>query len=729
MLQNVFNILLIVLGFGILIFVHELGHFIAAKWAGIRTEAFAVGMGPVAISWRKGVGLRFGSTAPDYEKRVREHLMKERGIGGDVKQDDAAIGDLPRADFYRIGDSIGLGETEYSLRWLPIGGFVKMLGQEDANPSAVSDDPRSYNMRPIGKRMIVVSAGVIMNLILAVVLFVVAFVIGVRFEAPVVGDISPVLPAGRTAAVNAAEAGVTSVGLQPGDRVLSIDGDAAKTFADLQIASAMSRPGSTLSLVVERSGVDRPLTFLLQPEKDPTTGLLSIGVAPGASTTLSSERDGADIVAQLLERGGLTAAGVKPGMTVVSVNGQEVAAFGQLMQAAHESNGEALRTQWTSIDDDGRRGSMIDATLPVLPEMEEYRQREASGDGGLIGFTPLTRFERAAEGSPNAGIIKPGDVLVKIADVTFPRRSQLFETLQKHRRQDIPIVVLRDGRETPLTCHVNRDGQLRVEISPADDMLITAQPVKNISRYRRDEDEPGKIEDLTTPAGRAGLFATGGTRIVEIDGSTVETWRDMRSALMAATQSAAEANERASVELVVQHPIAGSPRETVTVELTADEVTLLHDLKWVIDLPSYVFEPIYTVRKGSPLQAISMGFEETHKLVMMTYLTIDRLVRGSVGVDQLRGPVGIVHIGAKVADRGFTYLLFFLAMISVNLAVINFLPLPIVDGGLFLFLIYEKFKGRPPSLAFQNAATIVGLVIIGTTFIVTFYNDVLRLIG
>jgi regulator of sigma E protease len=122
-----------------------------------------------------------------------------------------------------------------------------------------------------------------------------------------------------------------------------------------------------------------------------------------------------------------------------------------------------------------------------------------------------------------------------------------------------------------------------------------------------------------------------------------------------------------------------------------------------------------------------MGFEETHKMVMMTYLTIDRLIRRSVGVDQLRGPVGIVHIGSKVADRGFTYLIFFLAMISVNLAVINFLPLPIVDGGLFLFLLYEKFKGRPPSIAFQNAATVVGLMIIGTLFVVTFYNDVVRL--
>jgi regulator of sigma E protease len=122
-----------------------------------------------------------------------------------------------------------------------------------------------------------------------------------------------------------------------------------------------------------------------------------------------------------------------------------------------------------------------------------------------------------------------------------------------------------------------------------------------------------------------------------------------------------------------------------------------------------------------------MGLQETHKLVLMTYLTIDRLFRGSVGVEQLRGPLGIVHMGSQIADSGITYLVFFLAMISVNLAVINFLPLPIVDGGLFLFLIYEKIKGRPPSVAFQNAATIVGLCLIGTILLVVTWHDVLRL--
>ena len=185
------------------------------------------------------------------------------------------------------------------------------------------------------------------------------------------------------------------------------------------------------------------------------------------------------------------------------------------------------------------------------------------------------------------------------------------------------------------------------------------------------------------------------------------------------------------MRLEVTPPTPEQEQEEVAVTMSPADVKQLHALGWSVELPSSLFTPIQVTLNagGNPLKAITMGLAETRKLVTMTYLTIDRLIRGSVGVDQLRGPVGIIHIGTKVADRGFMYTMFFLGMISVNLAVINFLPIPIVDGGLFLFLVYEKFKGRPPSLAFQNAATLVGLFLIGTLFIVTFYNDVLRLLN
>ena len=74
-------------------------------------------------------------------------------------------------------------------------------------------------------------------------------------------------------------------------------------------------------------------------------------------------------------------------------------------------------------------------------------------------------------------------------------------------------------------------------------------------------------------------------------------------------------------------------------------------------------------------------------------------------------------------------MLFFLGLISVNLAVINFLPIPIVAGGLMLFLIVEKLKGSPVSARIQTAAFIVGIVLIGSIFLLTLYYDAGRILG
>lgn len=220
MFDSILDILIIIFGFGVLIFFHELGHFLAAKWAGIRAEAFAVGMGPVMFAYRRGIGIRPGSTERSVLREVENHL---RANGDSLEA--AANDDERRTKAYRTMDALGIGETEYSLRWLPIGGFVKMLGQEDANPQATSDLPGSYQNTPIGKRMIVVSAGVIANVILAVVFFMWAFLAGVPMEAPIVGRTIPGMPAATATAVNAAEVGVQNSGLQPGDRIASIDGD------------------------------------------------------------------------------------------------------------------------------------------------------------------------------------------------------------------------------------------------------------------------------------------------------------------------------------------------------------------------------------------------------------------------------------------------------------------------------------------------------------------------
>jgi regulator of sigma E protease len=123
-----------------------------------------------------------------------------------------------------------------------------------------------------------------------------------------------------------------------------------------------------------------------------------------------------------------------------------------------------------------------------------------------------------------------------------------------------------------------------------------------------------------------------------------------------------------------------------------------------------------------------IGFDKTGQFIQQTYITLLRLIQGTIKPSHLRGPVGIVDEGAKVAAQGFAYYLFFLGLISVNLAVINFLPIPIVDGGLMVFLMIEKIKGSPASPKVQTAAMLVGLVLIAVVFLYVTYQDIARIV-
>ncbi|MHC4080424.1 MAG: site-2 protease family protein [Planctomycetota bacterium] len=712
MLDNIANFALIVLGFGALIFFHELGHFLAAKWAGIRTEVFAVGMGTPVFSWRKGIGAAWGST---HRKVVARTGKSAREL---------SLEELER---------LGLGATEYSLRWLPIGGFVKMLGQDDIDPKAVSTEPGSYNTCPIGKRMVVVSAGVIANVILAIVLFIWAFMAGVRSEMPVVGDTVVTMPASSARAVNADALGVSEVGLRPGDLVTHINGKPTRTFVDIQIATAMAKPDERLALKVERRGLAEPLEFRIQPEKDPVTGLLGIGIRPGRSSRLFAGDD-AEAVGVLLAEIGLAQCGVEPGMKMISAGGSPIETFEQLQEHVVASDGRALPTVWAATDEHGRAmGAEIACALPVSPTYEILRYAAAIPDVeqnveiGLLGLSPLVRIVEVNSGRrDNVDVLQAGDVILRAGAVDGPRMAQLRAELAQRKGGEIDLVVLRDGVEKKLTARVNRKGVLNIAIDLALFLPLIAEPMNELATAIGPD---GASETVKTPV--ADLMLMGRSRIDAVGDTPVLNWRTFREALRAHTLAAAEAGTGADLSLTVTHPTPGKEQETRTLTLTAGDVEALHALSWTSDLPSGAFEPIYTTLTagGNPLRAAVMGFQETHKAIMMTYLTLDRLVRGTVGVEQIRGPVGIVDIGTKFAGRGVTYLVFFLGIISVNLAVINFLPIPIVDGGLFLFLVYEKLRGRPPSLAFQNAATIIGVTLIATILLVVTWNDLVRLVG
>ena len=705
------NVLLIMLGFGMLIFVHELGHFLAAKWAGIRTEGFSIGFGPPICTWRKGIGFRMGSTAPAVLERTGQQATQ-------LRDDELA--------------SHGIGETEYALRWLPLGGFVKMLGQDDVDPSATSTSPRSFNRTPIGRRMIVISAGVVMNLLFAAVLFIIAFTAGVRFEAPVIGQVSPGSPAATAVASNGADLQVQQIGFKSGDRILAIDDVAVTTFGDVQIATAMGRPDQQLHITVERSNVDEPLQFNITPVKNEVSGLLGIGVAPAFSMRLADDDEIRWYVESNLRQSGLAAEGLKPGMTMETLAGVKMLNWEAYQSASADSNGTPLMSTWSDVDTEGTVSGEVDIALSPDPQWQMMYEVGASPalarpQPGVLGLAPLVEVRSLTDTSPNVGILAPGDVILRIGNQQAPRMLTFRETIPLHGAGEIPMSILRDGKRIEVKGRIADTGILdprpMMGIDPIEAWGLPriAQPMMQMEVASEDG---ASMEIVDTPVSNVGLL--GGSRVTGIDGVAIDSWEGIWRGVHAAA-----AAKQSAISLDIESPTPGQEPRTVSVPLDAFWSGQVANLGWNASLHYTNFDPLYVVRHsdGNPIRAVSMGLQETAKLVVLTYLTIDRLFRGTVGVEQLHGPVGIVHLGSKVADRGFTYLLFFLGLISVNLAVINFLPLPIVDGGLFLYLIYEKFKGRPPSVGFQNGAALVGLMLIATAFVVTFYNDILRLVG
>ena len=114
----------------------------------------------------------------------------------------------------------------------------------------------------------------------------------------------------------------------------------------------------------------------------------------------------------------------------------------------------------------------------------------------------------------------------------------------------------------------------------------------------------------------------------------------------------------------------------------------------------------------------------------MTALTLGvfaKMVTSAISPDNLGGPIAIAQLAGKTADLGLVYFLSFLALISVNLGVLNLLPIPILDGGLLVYLGLEKLRGKPLSARFLEMTQMVGLALIISLMVFAFYNDISRL--
>ena len=665
-LNSVRKMVLLFVGFGSVVFFHELGHFLAAKSFGIRCDVFALGIGPRLCGWRKGRGFSFG----------------EVPIGPDQPEATTTESEAPHATMN--SSAATLGETDYRLAWLPFGGYVRMLGQDDLDPTKISTDPASFGQKPIWQRMIVISAGVIMNLIFAVVLFAIIFREGVKFPPAIVGAVAWNSPAAKA-------------GLHVGDKIIAINGKKPLgflEFTDLGTAAALDAPGSPVDITYTGPNGGPIRNASMVPVADPGTGLLAFGIGETLElkTAIFSKKTLAALVKIKPEfRGMLSDA------RVASVNGIKLKNWAQFHNLIQASGGKTMHITLVRTGKTART-----SVLSLRPELtlRDWVAKTPS----ILGLQPLTKIAAVLPDSPakKAGL-KAKDVIARYGNVAFPSSGQLAKLVGADAGKPVKILVLRGGKKLRLTVTPEKGVFTPARIG------VEMEPDFSVPMY-------GAVTRADASAGiQPGGIITGLT----LGGNTnsiiaIKNWSDLVNALRGF-----------SGHTVKLEMASGNP---ATLAFTTADRKALGQFTYQLGLP---LMPLKLPQKADTLGgAIAMGIAHTKSWILRTYLTLRGLGVGSISPHQLHSVIGIAKYGYEIESNGFMYLLFFLGLISVNLAVINFLPLPILDGGLFVLLIVEKFRGRPLPVKVQTVIQVVGIALIGGLFLyVTIFNDLPTLFG
>lgn len=698
MLASMFNsispTLAIILGFGFIIFVHELGHFLVAKAVGIKCTQFAIGFGHSLLTFRKGIGWRVGTTEANYENRLRKAALAKLGKPEDDQETELSDDALEAA---RV--KLGLGETEYRLNWMPLGGYVKMLGQEDMDPEAQSEDPRSFNRKPVWARACVISAGVVMNLIFGLIFFIIAFSAGVDFPPAIVGQTDP---KGVAAAAYPIEHPDDAKyrGLQSGDHILSIDGKPVTDMMQVAIKVALASPGTALNMAIKREGLDTPLHYNMMPQRsERTQQLLSLGIQPPMSLEVF------EVAKDKTYPKALQDAGVKVGMMITAVDGKAINRFDQLAKAIDNSQGNPL--ELTFSNDSGESAKLKTLATPAMTTQP--------GDDhmNLGGIVLATQINMVVEGSQAQELgVQAGDIIASLGNIQWPTWQDISSTFNSKSETysvdaSLNMSVLRDGKIIAMGIVLPSRGKLGVGKEFAPNHVIVSRVLEGSAFI------PLKL--------------TPGTVIKSINSTPVSNIAQLQMELQKLAVNAKD--DKLDVFVGYELNVKDKPIFANKITFEKETISQLKDASWALPLELIqVFGPLKVrVQAQSPLEAIELGITKTQQFMLQTYITLARLFQGSVKAQHLRGPVGIIDEGQRIAKQGWPYLMFFLGLISVNLVVINFLPLPIVDGGLMVFLIIEKIKGSPVSAKIQSASVVVGLLMIATIFLVTLFYDVSRI--
>jgi regulator of sigma E protease len=717
------SVAIVLVGLGLVIFIHELGHFLAAKWCDVHVETFSIGFGPP----------------------------------------------LPGCRFR-------YGETAYQVALVPLGGYVKMVGE--GNEEDGEDDPRSFKNKSVGQRMLIISAGVIMNIILAAGCFVgVYMTTGVEHQSAVIGSVDSGSPSWQR-------------GLRPGVEIVKI-GTTDQPFFDDVLPEVMTwKPGLPIPITYLQfqDGKSTKKEAEVAPRANEERGQPMIGIAPARSAVLMPPNrkkvppyvpeSAAARATPALENGdriiGITdqidakydpkfdlpddprapGTGRKDyfelSRRLSRLAGKEVVLFVRHDKAPASATPEAVHVPPAFQTSYGLRLGMgpVTAVRDDSPASKKVVARTGNEPGDTIVAVEVTEKDGTVHRFASDPSPKPAtDVTVDVLDpARLPDQLRAWAIRSGDGSKTVTLKVKRKAGHDPL----GQDVDLKL---PWDDSWNDEQSAPSSEGSPRAIDGLGLAYAITTqidavapdsPAAKAVLSKDGkapkGTVYPLKKGDIIKTARyfskgkgpdakpeqDMEYTLRGdqgayALYLAEEVGPIAQLGLVVQR----GEDETFEVELTGVEDK---------DRPQVArgigFGPDLRLEKADSMgQALALGLRGTGRMISQIYQNLAAMVSGRLAFTKhVSGPVGIAKAAYALAGESLPDFIRFLGMISASLAVINFLPIPVLDGGHMAFLIYEKLRGRPAPESVVVAATFVGLAMIGSLLLFVLVLDFKRLL-
>lgn len=711
-----FGILAAIIGIGFVIAVHELGHFLAAKWAGVRVHLFSIGFGPVVWSRR-------------------------------------------------------LGGTEYALSLLPLGGYVAMQEEPDGNGDSFREASAAW-------RAAILAAGVLCNLASSFVLLLCLAWYGMPLYPPIVGGVVSEL---RGVDGHSVPSPALQLGLQVGDRILHLDGREIRAFDDL-VAAGVAHGPEPVRVGIERQG--RRLE-LPRPDQEPVAlvhavdfGLPVLGISPPRTRRIAAAWSPTGEVDDLI------------GWTIEAVAGQPVGDLigQQVADLLAERSAEGPVTLQLRRGDRRRELNLLYAGgereqavaravgLPVvISHVSEGLPAQRAGLQAGDVLTAIGGVEMLATARAVAALRASAGAPVEL-DVLRPELGAAEPDLPPGwRRLRVELATEHDafsGRSL-IGVHLahQHSGELakpagalaRAGIEPGE-VLLALEPLgadgmrvqvlgggtrvlvplnetlqRELMLYR---EPPVLAKFLGVRAPRPVLARVAGGRVEAVSDEAVHVWRpdgqvdvlDL-GGLSGPLRRLLAGLQPGDWCIGLAYPeVDGAPQLELRRGAEESPRSIDLDLNLRGTVLAFGLEPVpYRLERWT--EAFGLAWHTTGGMITTTLSLIPRFFRSSedggvAASKSLHGPIGIFReLKARQEHGGFASLLHLIALLGVNLFLINLLPIPIADGGRLLFLGIESILGRPIPKRVADGVNAVGFVLIVTLMLFVIGLDLLRTFG